>query len=114
MVFCGDRLNGCLKYKGETDVTPFKTTHGCGVPEPITLVKSSHAWPGTLCTRQDQVVFIVLRDRSGLMQVTVDESCDPSVLEIKKSSFGIHIGSQRWWLRTAPNKTMETGEVELA
>ena len=65
---------------------------------------------------QNQVVFIVLRDRSGLMQVTVDESCDPAVLEIvKKFVWSIHWKSKvKFRLRTAPNKTMDTGRELLA
>ena len=56
-------------------------------------------WPkqpmaGHTLFAQNQVIF-VFRDRPGLMQVTVDESCDPAVLEIVKVRLEYTLWSKR-------------------
>jgi aspartyl-tRNA synthetase len=93
-----------------------KRTHGCGIPRTDHIGQQAimHGW-AHFVRDKNQVVFIVLRDRSGLMQITVDESCDTSILEIAKKirlEYTLEVKGQIR-LRTAPNKSMETGEVEL-
>ena len=76
---------GVSNIKEKPDVTPFKTNPWMWSPPNRSRWSKAvmHGW-AHFVRDKNQVVFIVLRDRSGLMQVTVDESCDPSVLEIAK------------------------------
>ena len=56
-------------------------THRCGelrkehVGQTVTL----HGWVHN-CRDKSQVIFVVLRDRSGIVQVTIDETCAQELL----------------------------------
>ena len=57
------------------------------------------------------LVFIDLRDRSGIVQITFDETMAEKVKDVRNEYILQVTGEVQ--LRTAPNPKMETGEIEI-
>ena len=93
-------------------------THKCStlrtsnIGQTVTL----HGWVHNLRDKS-QVVFIVLRDRSGIVQATVDETCAAELLNQAKElrlEFAVQVqGVVRARESFAINPDMETGEIEV-
>ena len=89
-----------------------KRTHGCGelrrenVNEKVTLI-------GWVAKRRNlgSLVFIDLRDRSGICQITFDETMAGKVQEVR-SEFILQV-SGMVQMRGAANPKMKTGEIEV-
>ena len=69
------------------------------------------------CRDKSQVIFIVLRDRSGIIQVTVDETCSQELLLQARGlrlEYTVQLeGVVRARDVQAINPDMETGEIEI-
>ena len=93
-------------------------THRCGelrkehVGQTVTL----HGWVHN-CRDKSQVIFVVLRDRSGIVQVTIDETCPQELLLEARNlrlEYTVQIqGTVRARDEVAVNKDMETGAIEV-
>ena len=93
-------------------------THRCGelrkehIGQEVTL----HGWVHN-CRDKSQVIFVVMRDRSGIVQVTIDETC---AQELLSQARGLRLeyvvqfqGQVRARDAAAINPNMETGEIEI-
>ena len=90
-------------------------THTCGA------LRAQHAgqtvilqgWVSGL--RDKKTIFVVLRDRYGTVQITLDEQCPEDLMSIGKQlalEYTVEVqGLVR--LRHAPNDKMETGAIEI-
>jgi aspartyl-tRNA synthetase len=93
-------------------------THKCGSlrKEDIGKKVTLHGWVHNLRDKS-QVVFIIVRDRSGIVQVTVDETCHAELLAQAKElrlEFAVQLqGTVRQRDSFAINTSMETGEIEI-
>ena len=90
-------------------------THTCGAlrAEHAGQAVTLHGWVSGL--RDKKTIFVVLRDRYGTVQVTLDEQCPEDLMAIGKQlaleyTVEVH-GVVR--LRHAPNDKMETGAIEM-
>ena len=93
-------------------------THRCGelrkehVGQDVTL----HGWVHN-CRDKSQVIFVVLRDRSGIVQVTIDETCAQELLleaRTLRLEYTVQVqGTVRARDEIAINKDMDTGEIEI-
>ena len=93
-------------------------THRCGelrkgdVGQSVTLQGWVHN-----CRDKSQVIFVVLRDRSGIVQVTIDETCASDLLLKARGlrlEYTVQIkGTVRERDAFAINKDMATGEIEI-
>ena len=89
-----------------------KRTHGCGelsrsnVSEKVTLI-------GWVAKRRNlgSLVFVDLRDRSGICQVTFDETLAEKVQEVRGEFILQVTGTVQ--MRSAANPKMKTGEIEV-
>ena len=56
-------------------------THRCGAlrKEHVGQQVTVHGWVHN-CRDKSQVIFVVLRDRSGTVQITIDETCAKELL----------------------------------
>jgi aspartyl-tRNA synthetase len=74
-----------------------------------------HGWAHNI--RDKKTIFIVLRDRYGTVQITIDESCDHSIVEAARKAaleYTIEVvGIVRLRDPHAINSAMETGEIEV-
>ena len=90
-------------------------THNCGelraehVGQNVVL----HGWVHSL--RDKKTIFIVLRDRYGLVQVTLDENASEEIMEIGRSlalEYTLEVQGVVQ-ARYAPNDNMPTGAIEV-
>jgi aspartyl-tRNA synthetase len=90
-------------------------THTCGAlrAEHAGQTVTLHGWVSGL--RDKKTIFVVLRDRYGTVQVTLDEQCSDALMAIGKQlalEYTVEVqGVVR--LRYAPNDKMETGAIEI-
>ncbi|MCL2494185.1 MAG: aspartate--tRNA ligase [Oscillospiraceae bacterium] len=94
-----------------------KRTHYCGEPRPEHIGQQVIA-AGWVQRRRDlgALIFVDLRDRTGLLQLAFDEACPADVLEkargLRSEYVVMAVGVLRE--RSAKNLELPTGEVELA
>ena len=94
-----------------------KRTHYCGEPRPAHIGQTVTA-AGWVQRRRDlgALIFVDLRDRTGLLQLAFDETCPADVLEkargLRSEYVVMAVGILRE--RSAKNLDLPTGEVELA
>ncbi len=90
-------------------------THTCGALRSEHAGQSVvlHGWVSGL--RDKKTIFVVLRDRHGTVQVTIDHNADAELLEIGRQlalEYTVEVrGTVQ--LRYAPNENMETGAIEV-
>ena len=92
-------------------------THTCGdlraehAGENVVL----HGWAHNI--RDKKTIFLILRDRYGTTQVTIDESCDPALAATMRSAaleYTIQVkGTVRLRDAAVINPDMDTGEIEV-
>ena len=94
-----------------------KRTHYCGEPRPAQIGQQVIV-AGWVQRRRDlgALIFVDLRDRTGLLQLAFDEACPAEVLEKARSLRGEYVVMATGVLRerSAKNLDLPTGEVELA
>ena len=94
-----------------------KRTHYCGEPRPAHIGQTVTA-AGWVQRRRDlgALIFVDLRDRTGLLQLAFDEACPPDVLEKARGLRSEYVVMATGVLRerSAKNLDLPTGEVELA
>jgi len=94
-----------------------KRTHYCGEPRPAHIGQSVTA-AGWVQRRRDlgALIFVDLRDRTGLLQLAFDEACPADVLEKARGLRSEYVVMATGVLRerSAKNPDLPTGEVELA
>jgi len=94
-----------------------KRTHYCGEPRPAQIGQQVRV-AGWVQRRRDlgALIFVDLRDRSGLLQLAFDEECPPDVLEKARGLRSEYVVMATGTLRerSAKNLDLPTGEVELA
>ena len=94
-----------------------KRTHYCGEPRPAHIGQAVTV-AGWVQRRRDlgSLIFVDLRDRTGILQLAFDEACPAEVLEkarsLRSEFVVMAIGTLRE--RSAKNLDLPTGEVELA
>ena len=90
-------------------------THTCGAlrAEHAGQTVTLQGWVSGL--RDKKTIFVVLRDRYGTVQITLDEKCPEDLMAIGKQlalEYTVEVqGLVR--LRHAPNDKMETGAIEI-
>ncbi len=90
-------------------------THTCGALRSEHAGQSVvlHGWVSGL--RDKKTIFVVLRDRHGTVQVTIDHNADAALLEVGRQlalEYTVEVkGTVQ--LRYAPNDNMETGAIEV-
>ncbi|MDR2686176.1 MAG: aspartate--tRNA ligase [Oscillospiraceae bacterium] len=94
-----------------------KRTHYCGEPRPAHIGQQVIV-AGWVQRRRDlgALIFVDLRDRTGLLQLAFDEACPADVLEKARGLRGEYVVMATGTLRerSAKNPDLPTGEVELA
>jgi len=94
-----------------------KRTHYCGEPRPAHIGQQVIA-AGWVQRRRDlgSLIFVDLRDRTGLLQLAFDEACPADVLEKARGLRSEYVVMATGVLRerSAKNLDLPTGEVELA
>ncbi len=97
-------------------MTGFTRTHYCGELR-LSDVGKEVTVCGWVQRQRDlgQLIFIDLRDRTGILQLAFDDSTDRTIFKSIYSSCGICIGGKRNCKeRSAKNMELPTGEVEIA
>ena len=93
-----------------------KRTHYCGELRPSDIGKEAVVF-GWVQRQRDlgQLIFIDLRDRSGIVQLTFDDSTDRAVFDKAFSVPSEFVLAARGTVRDRDSKNMEipTGEVEI-
>ncbi|MBM74843.1 MAG: aspartate--tRNA ligase [Proteobacteria bacterium] len=93
-------------------------SHRCNEPSADQAGQSVvlHGWAHQI-RNKSQVIFIVLRDRSGQIQITIDESCPKEIFETASKvrfEYTLEVkGTVRLRAPEAVNPQMETGDVEI-
>jgi len=94
-----------------------KRTHYCGELR-ATQVGETATVAGWVQRQRDlgSLIFVDLRDRTGILQLAFDEACPAQVLEKARGLRGEFVVMATGVLRkrSAPNADLPTGEVELA
>ena len=94
-----------------------KRTHYCGEPRPAHIGQTVTA-AGWVQRRRDlgALIFVDLRDRTGLLQLAFDEACPAEALEKARSLRSEYVVMATGVLRerSAKNADLPTGDVELA
>ncbi|MCL2301408.1 MAG: aspartate--tRNA ligase [Firmicutes bacterium] len=94
-----------------------KRTHYCGEPRPAQIGMPITV-AGWVQRRRDlgSLIFVDLRDRSGLLQLAFDEACPAELLEKARGLRSEYVVMATGVLRerSAKNLDLPTGEVELA
>ena len=97
-------------------ITGLKRTHYCGELRPSDIGKEAVVF-GWVQRQRDlgQLIFIDLRDRSGIVQLTFDDSTDRAVFDKAFSARSEYVLAARGVVRERDSKNMEipTGEVEI-
>jgi aspartyl-tRNA synthetase len=93
-------------------------THRCGAlrKEHVGQNVTVHGWVHNFRDKS-QVIFVVLRDRSGTVQITIDETCAQELLLMTRGlrlEYTVQFeGTVRARDAAAVNQDMDTGEIEI-